>query len=232
MQSQLYQALVLVAVLVASPVAVLAQSESRDYQLTDVQEALEAVQNADTYDQILLALVLHEDLFAAPPVHQWLDEAISSDALTEEQRLFLTVTRLVAHDVQQYGATTAAQLLAVRYIAATAIARPAEELAALLGRYESFAPYMTPSVVRSALESTDGAEQDPRVALLEQLGIDWRDHGPLVAIERMADAAGAQTMSPSPDDGTRDGYSEDRIADGFLNLGQPIPDGLIYIPSQ
>jgi hypothetical protein len=210
-----------------------AQTATPGYSREEVRQAFGAIENADDYPQLLAAVTQHEALLASAQVRELVDQLLDSPQLSDAQRKSMQFAGAIVEDAARYGAETAAQLSAIRYIALAAMAAETpEQLAAVLDRLTPLSRVMNAQMVRAALQQPAGRWPDALLPLMEQLGQDWPAYGAQAAATRMAAMASADTQAGV---GTAQpaaaGTFEDRAADSIINMGESVPDGLIYIPN-
>lgn len=204
-----------------------AQETAGDWSLARVQQAFAAVERAGDYDALLAAVTEHAATIGDPRLPGLIDGLLPA-AQDDAQRNILLLERALCVDVAAHGAPIAARLSAIRLLALAALrADSAEELAVSMERYAPLAAEMDAASVSLAL--TQPAQWWPAdlPALLHRLGSDWGTHGALDAARRMA--ANAAALAPA-DAAATGGAIEDRIGNTLIELGEPIPDGLIHIP--
>jgi hypothetical protein len=153
----------------------------------EIVEALGAIQTVDGYQALADAVELHEDVLAADRVVALVDEELQDPSLAGERRGLLVLLRELSLDCRRRGGETAARLMGVRLIAGSILAadRP-EEAAEMLDKFAALAPVMDDALIQDALASPAGTWPGPLGPLLEQLAVDWREHGSLEAVTRLA----------------------------------------------
>ena len=166
----------------------------------DIQQAAAAIEQADGYAEIVAATKRHAVVLSSPRVVELVDGLLNNSALDATQRGLLLLERQLSIDCRTLGAEAAANLLAVRVIAGSAIAADtAEQFAGVLDKFAPFAAAMTVELVRQALTASGDNNNWPKpiIPLMEQLAIDWPKLGALAAATKMAEAANV-APAPSP----------------------------------
>jgi hypothetical protein len=153
----------------------------------EIAAALGAIQAADGYQSLADAVELHEDVLAATRVVALVDEELLDPSLTSERRVLLVLLRELSLDCRRRGGEIAARLLGVRLIAGAIMAADrAEQAAEVLDKFAPLAPLMDDALVRDALAAPPAAWPGELRPLMEQLAVDWREHGSLAAVTRLA----------------------------------------------
>lgn len=226
----------LAVVLIAAAMATRAQAPTPTQTITveEVQQAFGDVERASSFQQLLDAVTRHESVLADSRVHELIDRLLESQDLGDAQRINTLLEQAMAHDVSRYGAATAAQLGAVRFIAVVALSvQSPAQLAAVMEKFTPLSAAMSPEIVKTALAAPANLWPPALLPLMEQLGQDWPAYGAHAAATHMGEAASQYDATVREQAGTESTESwEDRTAEKFLDMGQPIPDGLIYIPQQ
>ena len=162
----------------------------------EIRQAAAAIEQADGYAEIVAATERYAAVISSPRVVQLVDDTLQNPALDDTQRGVLLLERQLSLDCAALGAGTAAKLLAVRLIAAAAMAADTpQQLAATLEKFSPLAAAMNAALVRQALDTPDSTWPKPLVPLMEQLARDWPKLGALGAATRMAEAA---SVTPAP----------------------------------
>ncbi len=221
-------------VLLAFAMPLGAQTATPGYSMEEILEAFGAIDNAADYSQLLAAMTQYEALLASAQVRELVDQRLASPQLDDAERNYMQFARATVHDVARYGAEIAAQLAAIRYIARAAmVAQTPAQLAAVLDLFAPLSRVMNAQMVRAALQQPAGGWPDELLPLMEQLGQDWPAYGAQAAAMRMAATASADTQAGAgTGQPTAAGTFEDRAAESIINMGESVPDGLIYIPSE
>jgi hypothetical protein len=223
----------MVVVVAAAATRAQAPAPAPDITVDDVRLAFTEVERAASFQQLLDAVSRHEQVLGDSRVLDLIDRLLESPGLGEAQRNFMLLERAIAHDIGRYGAATAAQLGAVRLIAVVALsAQSPAQLAAVMDEFAPLSAAMSPEVVRAALAAPENLWPPALLPLMEQLGQDWPAYGSQAAAMRMGEAAAQNAAAAGQSESESAGSWEDRTAESFLDMGQPIPDGLIYIPQQ
>src|SRR5688572_23916969 len=163
----------------------------------EIRQAASAIEQADSYDEIVAATERYASVISSPRVVEMVDQVLQNPSLNETQRGLLILERQLSIDTRAFGAVTAAKLLAIRAIAGTAIsADTPQQLAAALDKFSPLASTITVTLVRQALDTPGNNWPKPLLPLMEQLARDWPKFGSLGAATRMAEAA--NTVAPSP----------------------------------
>lgn len=158
----------------------------------EIQRAAAAIEQADGYADIVAVTGRYATVIASPRVVQLVDEALRNPALNDTQRGILLLERQLSLDCRALGAATAAKLLAVRVIAAGAMAaNTPQQFAGTLEKFSPLATVMNVALVRQALDTPGNSWPKPLLPLMEQLASDWPKLGALGAATRMANAASA-----------------------------------------
>ena len=156
----------------------------------EIRQAAAAIEQADGYADIVAATDRYAAVIASPRVVELVDEALRNPALNDTQRGVLLLERQLSLDCRAVGAATAAQLLAVRVIAAGAMAADTpQQFAATLEKFSALAAVINVALVRRALDTPGSSWPKPLLPLMEQLARDWPKLGALGAATRMANAA-------------------------------------------
>ena len=166
----------------------------------EIRQAAAAIEQADGYADIVAATERYAAVISSPRVVQLVDDALQNPALHDTQRGVLLLERQLSLDCRALGAATAAKLLAVRVIAAGAMAaNTPQQFAATLQKFAPLASTMNVALVRQALDTPGNNWPKPLLPLMEQLARDWPKLGALGAATRMAETANA---APAPAAGT------------------------------
>jgi hypothetical protein len=166
----------------------------------EIRQAAAAIEQADGYADIVAATERYAAVISSPRVVQLVDDALQNPALSGAQRGVLLLERQLSLDCRTLGAAPAAKLLAVRVIAAGAMAADTPlQFAATLEKFAPFAGTMNVALVRQALDMPGNSWPKPLIPLMEQLARDWPKLGALGAATRMSEAANA---APAPTAGT------------------------------
>lgn len=164
----------------------------------EVIEAVGAVERAQTYGELVEAVEQYEDVIASRRTVALADQALQTAPPGSEQRGLLLLERQLSLDCRQHGATPAARLLAVRFMAASAlVADSAEQYATVLERFAPLAKEIDAGLVRDALAAPDDTWPPALLPLMEQLAVDWPASGALAAATRMARAGGGGAPGPT-----------------------------------
>ena len=156
----------------------------------EIRQAAAAIEQADGYADIVAATERYAAVIASPRVVELVDEALRNPTLNDTQRGVLLLERQLSLDCRAVGAAIAAQLLAVRVIAAGAMAADTpQQFAATLEKFSALAAVMNVALVRQALDTPGSSWPKPLLPLMEQLARDWPKLGALGAATRMANAA-------------------------------------------
>jgi hypothetical protein len=156
----------------------------------DVQRAFTAIDQAQSYRDLVDVLARYQDIIASARALEWVDKRLQVSTLTANQRGTFVLARQTALDCREQGPNVAAQLLSVRLIAGYAlVADTPQQFAAVLERFSGLAPAMDARLVRAALDTPGNTWPKPLLPLMEQLARDWPTLGTLAAATRMADAA-------------------------------------------
>jgi hypothetical protein len=168
---------------------------------TDIVQAVNAVERADGYADLLAQVQRHAAAISSPRTIELIDARLRDQALDDNQRGLLMLERELSADTRARGADAAARLLSIRLIAGYALlANSPEQLAGVLEKFLPLAKSMTPQEVREALDTPGNGWPAALFPLMEQLARDWPARGSLGVATRMAEAAAAapQSQSPSP----------------------------------
>jgi hypothetical protein len=198
--------------------------------------AIKDIEATETFSQVQRAIDSHATVWIDPATVALLDSTLANPSLAGDIRWLRQLERELALDYQRYGREGAARLYSVRILAAVSVtAQSVREFAAVMGRFSELADSLNPTLVRAALRSAAGNYTPAQISRMEQLGRDWPRYGALSAVTRMAQSS--QQSGPVKRSTARSNtptfdrrYFEDRTAERFLKLGQPIPDGLIMNP--
>jgi hypothetical protein len=165
----------------------------------EVLEAVEAVERAATYRDLADTVERFAPVLASRRTVVLVDRALEN-ASAADQRGTLALERQLSLDTRQHGPARATRLLAVRLIAASALAAESpEQFATFLDAFAPLAPEMDEPLVRAALETPANTWPEGLRPLLVQLARDWRAEGARIAAARMAQAAGGgQRRGPDP----------------------------------
>ena len=166
----------------------------------EIRQAASAIEQADSYDEIVAATERYASVISSPRVVEMVDQLLQNPSLNETQRGLLILERQLSLDTRAVGAVTAAKLLAIRAIAGSAIsADTPQQLAAALDKFSPLAGTITVALVRQALDTPGNNWPKPLLPLMEQLARDWPTVGSLGAATRMAEAANkGATPAPQP----------------------------------
>lgn len=165
----------------------------------EIREAASAIEQADSYDEIVAATERYASVISSPRVVEMVDQLLQNPALNETQRGLLILERQLSIDTRAFGPVTAAKLLAIRAIAGSAIsADTPQQLAAALDKFAPLAGTISAVLVRQALETPGNNWPKPLLPLMEQLARDWPRFGSLGAATRMAEAANKAAPAPPP----------------------------------
>jgi hypothetical protein len=168
----------------------------------EIREAAGAIEQADGYSDLVAATERYARVFSSPRVVEMVDALLQNPALTDSQRGVLLIERQLSIDCRELGAAAAAQLLAVRVIAGSAMSVDTpQQFAAVLDRFAPLASAMTVELVRQALNTPGNTWPKPLLTLMEQLARDWPALGAAGAATRMAETAGAapsRAAKPGP----------------------------------
>ena len=163
----------------------------------EIRQAAAAIEQADGYADIVTATERYAAVISSPRVVQLVDEALQNPGLNDTQRGILLLERQLSLDCRALGAAPAAKLLAVRIIAAGAMAADTpQQFSATLEKFAPLASTLDVALVRQALDTPGNSWPKPLLPLMEQLARDWPKLGALGAAARMAQAASA---APAPD---------------------------------
>ena len=156
----------------------------------EIRQAASAIEQADSYDEIVAATERYASVISSPRVVEMVDQLLQNPSLNETQRGLLILERQLSLDTRAFGAVTAAKLLAIRAIAGSAMsADTPQQLAAALDKFSPLAGTITVALVRQALDTPGNNWPKPLLPLMEQLARDWPKFGSLGAATRMAEAA-------------------------------------------
>jgi hypothetical protein len=166
----------------------------------EITQAAGAIEQADSYDEIVAATEQYASVISSPRVVEMVDQLLQNPALNETQRGVLLLERQLSLDSRAFGAAAAAKLLAIRVIAGNALsADTPQQLAAALDKFSPLAATITVALVRQALDTPGNSWPKPLLPLMEQLARDWPTFGSLGAATRMAEAANkAAALAPKP----------------------------------
>ena len=200
--------------------------------LRAVLRAVEDIEAAETFSQVQTAIDSNETVWRDRSTVAVLNYILANHSLAGDIRFRRQVERELALDYQQYGREVAARLLSVRILALAAMrAQSVQEFAAVMGRFSQLADSLNPNLVRAALRPAAGNYPPALISLMEQLGRDWPRYGALNAATRMAQSVQQSGFVKRSKGGSnRSKFWEDRVAEKFLELGQPIPNNLIINP--
>lgn len=169
-----------------------AASSARKHAVTraELQQALRAVDGAADYTDLVARMKQHEDVLSSASAIVLMDQLLADLSLTETERNQGKLAQAICQDCKDRGATTAAQLLSLRLIAISALAaKTPQQLADAMEKFSALAPQATPGMARAALD-TPGHKWPPALLpLMQQLVVDWRESGALIAATRMEKAA-------------------------------------------
>lgn len=201
-----------------------AQESAAELPLADIQQAFAAVEAAGDHAELLSAVSAHAPTIGDRRLPAFIDQLLTAD-LNDTQRRVLHLERALSVDVGVHGAATATTLSAIRIIALAALqADTPDELAATMARYAPLATQMNADAVLAALAQPAQGWPPALLPLMQQLGSDWAAYGARDAASRMAAAAAAAAPAGAA------GSFEDRVGNALLEMGEPIPDGLIHMP--
>jgi hypothetical protein len=179
----------------AAPIA----GQGRTPSDLEIRQAASAIEQADSYDEIVAATERYASVISSPRVVEMVDQLLQNPALNETQRGMLILERELSLDTRAFGPVTAAKLLAIRAIAGTAIsADTPQQLAAALDKFSPLASTITVALVRRALETPGNSWPKPLLPLMEQLARDWPKFGSLGAATRMSETANNAAPAPAP----------------------------------
>lgn len=172
----------------------------------DIRQAAAAIEQADSYDEIVAAATRYADVISSPRVVALVDTLLKDPAINETQRGLLLLERQLSIDTRNLGAAAAAKLLSIRAIAGSAIAADTpQQFAAVLDKFAPLAVSMNVELVRQALTTPGSNWPAALLPLMEQLARDWPKLGSLAAATRMAQAGNATpppatkpTPNPNP----------------------------------
>jgi hypothetical protein len=163
----------------------------------EITQAAGAIEQADSYDEIVAATEQYASVISSPRVVEMVDQLLQNPAINETQRGVLLLERQLSLDSRAFGGATAAKLLAIRVIAGNAMsADTPQQLAAALDKFSPLAGTITVALVRQALDTPGNSWPKPLLPLMEQLARDWPTFGSLGAATRMAEAA--NKVAPPP----------------------------------
>lgn len=167
----------------------------------EIRQAIIAIERADGYLAILDATLRYEDILRSTRMVALADQLLQNQSLDANQRGLLMLERQLALDCRQRGATAAARLLSVRFLAGNALAADTpQQFAGVLEKFSPLAKDMTAQLVREALDTPGNSWPKAIFPLMEQLARDWPVRGALAAATRMAEAAqvtDTQTTGPT-----------------------------------
>jgi hypothetical protein len=162
----------------------------------EIRQAAAAIEQADSYDDIVAATGRYGDVISSPRVVEMVDGLLQNQSLNDTQRGLLLIERQLSLDCRALGAAAAATLLAVRVIAGSAMsADTPQQFAAVLEKFSPLAGAMSVALVRQALDTPGNNWPKPLFPLMEQLARDWPKLGAVGAATRMAETANA---APAP----------------------------------
>jgi hypothetical protein len=166
----------------------------------EIRQAANAIEQADTYDEIVAATERYASVISSPRVVEMVDQLLQNPSLNETQRGVLLLERQLSLDCRAFGGAAAAKLLAIRVIAGNAMsADTPQQLAAALDKFSPLAGTITVALVRQALDTPGSSWPKPLLPLMEQLARDWPTVGSLGAATRMAEAANnVAAAAPKP----------------------------------
>jgi hypothetical protein len=165
----------------------------------EVRQAITAIEQADTYRQIVDAATRYEAVLGSARVVELLEELLQNPALDTNQRGLVVLERQLSLDTRQRGATAAARLLSIRLIAGYALlADSPQQFAAVLEKFSGLAKEVNPKLVREALDTPGNTWPAGLFPLMEQLAQDWPQQGALGAASRMVKASEPAPAKPPP----------------------------------
>lgn len=163
----------------------------------EIRQAANAIEQAEGYADMVAAIQRHAAVISSPRVVEMVDELLANPSLNEAQRGLLQLERQLSIDCRAVGPAVAAQLLAIRAIAGSAMsADTPQQFAVELDKFSPLAGTITVELVRQALNTPGNTWPKPLLPLMEQLARDWPKLGALGAATRMAAAANA---APAPE---------------------------------
>lgn len=158
----------------------------------EIAQAFAAIEAANGYANIVEAVEEHEAVISSVRMVELADERLQGGSLDTSQRGIVMLVRQLSMDCRGQGARPAARLLAVRLVAAYALAADTpQQFAAVLEQFSPLEDEMDPEVVREALETPGNSWPAGLLPLLQQLGRDWPASGALAAATAMAESANA-----------------------------------------
>ena len=190
----------------AGPIA----GQGRSPSDLEIRQAANAIEQADSYDEIVAATERYASVISSPRVVELVDQLLQNPSLNETQRGVLLLERQLRSTRRAFGGAAAAKLLAIRVIAGNAMsADTPQQLAAALDKFSPLAGAMTVALVRQALDTPGNSWPKPLLPLMEQLARDWPKFGSLGAATRMAEAAN-KVAPPAPQAGSEPGADAGR----------------------
>jgi hypothetical protein len=162
-------------------------------------EALTAIESADTYRQIVDGTQRYETVIGSARVVELLDRLLQTPDLDTNRRGLLVLERQLSVDTRQWGAGTAARLLAIRLVAGYALlADTPQQFATVLEKFAELAKEINPQLAHEALDTPGNTWPAGLYPLMEQLARDWPQYGALGAATRMAKAAATPPKPTAP----------------------------------